>query len=262
MVANRYNSNSSLGCGYDHHTLEPLSNSSGCTIGFLRGGSSITSEALVLDSEKGELVRTPARVDKKGTSQAKILSALKSHSEAERRRRERINAHLATLRGLVSCTKKMDKATLLAQVISHVKELKKNVKEVSIGLLIPMVDDEIKVERYDDSCDGTLCFTASLCCDYRPSILTEIRQAIETLHLKMMNAEISTLFDRLKVEFVLSSCRNKNVADDAEARQLLTKSIYQALTSVLEKGFASPEFSPRTTLPNKRSRMSFFDSSS
>jgi hypothetical protein len=40
-----------------------------------------------LDSEKGELVKGPARVGKKGVSEEKNMTALKSHSEAERRRR-------------------------------------------------------------------------------------------------------------------------------------------------------------------------------
>ena len=66
------------------------------------------SHSLVLDSEKGELVKAPARVGKKGVSEAKALAALKSHSEAERRRRERINAHLTTLRSLVPCTDKVN----------------------------------------------------------------------------------------------------------------------------------------------------------
>lgn len=41
---------------------------------------------------------------KKRGSPLKSAEALKSHSDAERRRRERINAHLATLRGLVPST--------------------------------------------------------------------------------------------------------------------------------------------------------------
>ncbi|KAJ8761507.1 hypothetical protein K2173_001641 [Erythroxylum novogranatense] len=263
MVDYRYNTNSSFGSGFVQQTLEPLSSTLGDFSALLRSGSSTASQALVLDSEKGELVKTQGRVGKKGMPEAKLLAALKSHSEAERRRRERINAHLATLRGLVPCTEKMDKATLLAEVISYLKQLKKNAMEVNVGLLMPMGDDEVKVEAYDDgSGDGTSSFVASLCCDYRPSLLSDIRQAIETLQLKMVNAEISTLAHRLKVEFVFSSCRNNNVVDDAEARQLLRKSIHRALTAVLEKGPASPDYSPRTTLPNKRRRMAFFDSSS
>lgn len=72
---------------------------------------------MVLDSEKGELVKAPARVGKKGVSEAKALAALKSHSEAERRRRERINAHLTTLRSLVPCT---DKVNLIFVCCFHV----------------------------------------------------------------------------------------------------------------------------------------------
>ena len=67
----------------------------------------MVSQALMLDAEKGELLKEPARIGKIGTSEAKAFAALKSHSEAERRRRERINAHLATLRGLVPCTEKV-----------------------------------------------------------------------------------------------------------------------------------------------------------
>ena len=66
------------------------------------------SQSLVLDGERGELVKSCGRVGKKGeASEAKTIAALKSHSEAERRRRERINAHLATLRGLVPPNEKV-----------------------------------------------------------------------------------------------------------------------------------------------------------
>ncbi|KAF9672440.1 hypothetical protein SADUNF_Sadunf11G0042000 [Salix dunnii] len=249
----------------------------------------MVSQALMLDSEKGELVKAPARIGKKGISEAKDLGALKSHSEAERRRRERINSHLATLRGLVPCAEKvtltyegislwyvtaskcmwltacnfacissqshMDKATLLAAVISEIKELRKNALEACEGLLVPMDDDEVKVETFFDGTeDGTLYFKASICCDYRPELLSDIRNAIDALPLKMMNAEISTLGSRLKTEFIFTDRRDKNASEDAEAIQILTDSIHQTLTSVLEKGSASPEYSPWTTLPNKRMR--------
>lgn len=73
-----------------------------------RGGLS-SSHSLVFESEKGELVKCPAtaRAGKNEISEAKALAAMKSHSEAERRRRERINGHLATLRGLVASTEKV-----------------------------------------------------------------------------------------------------------------------------------------------------------
>lgn len=73
-------------------------------------GSKGASQSLVLDSEKCELVKTCGVVRKKGgdaASGVKTTAALKSHSEAERRRRERINAHLATLRSLVPSNEKV-----------------------------------------------------------------------------------------------------------------------------------------------------------
>lgn len=70
-----------------------------------RGGGSLPS--LVLDSAKGELVKAPAKLLQKGLAEAKLKAALKSHSEAERRRRERINSHLTTLKSLVPNTDKV-----------------------------------------------------------------------------------------------------------------------------------------------------------
>lgn len=74
--------------------------------GFVRSGS-ILSQSLVLNGEKGELVKAPIQPSKKRVSEEKALAALKNHSEAERRRRERINSHLSTLRGLVPCPVKV-----------------------------------------------------------------------------------------------------------------------------------------------------------
>lgn len=107
MASHSFYSNSSYGRDYPS-LFDPLLHGSGGFSEVLRGGSAL-SHSLVLDSEKSELVKAPARVAKKGVSEAKALAALKNHSEAERRRRERINAHLTTLRGLVPCTEKVDK---------------------------------------------------------------------------------------------------------------------------------------------------------
>lgn len=78
------------------------------------------SESLVLDNEKSELVKGQSKVLGKKTgsiSDEKAVAALKSHSEAERRRRERINAHLDTLRGLVPCNDKVSVYTTLYLIV-------------------------------------------------------------------------------------------------------------------------------------------------
>ncbi|KAL4287281.1 hypothetical protein AHAS_Ahas19G0170500 [Arachis hypogaea] len=68
----------------------------------------------------------------------RAVSASKSHSQAEKRRRDRINAQLTSLRKLIpksdKCNKlilHMDKAALLGSVIEQVKDLKRKAIEVS-----------------------------------------------------------------------------------------------------------------------------------
>ena len=106
-------------CSEDQSSLDTVQDYSGLigqfsgTIGgrsgYLGSGSlRAVSQSLVLDSERVELVQASGRVGKKGEgSEAKSAAALKSHSEAERRRRERINAHLAALRSLMPSKEKL-----------------------------------------------------------------------------------------------------------------------------------------------------------
>ncbi|KAJ0438796.1 putative transcription factor bHLH family [Helianthus annuus] len=100
---------SGLGSMWDDGSLMDLGGFSG-DCGNDDGLLMKSSQSLVLDDEKGELVKAQSKVGGKRSgllSDEKALAALKSHSEAERRRRERINAHLDTLRGLVPCTDKV-----------------------------------------------------------------------------------------------------------------------------------------------------------
>lgn len=64
--------------------------------------------SLVLDSERGELVEACVSAKRKTAPAERNVDALKNHSEAERKRRARINAHLDTLRGLVPEAKKVE----------------------------------------------------------------------------------------------------------------------------------------------------------
>ena len=148
----------------------------------------------------------------------------------------------------------MDKATLLAEVIRQVKELKKNATEASEGLILPKEVDEVRVEPHDDGTDGSLSFRASVCCDYQPELLSYIKQALDTLPVNTVKAEISTLGGRMKNVFVFTGNSN-----NAKAHMILASSVHQALSSILDKVSTSSGFSPRTTHPKKkRQRASFF----
>lgn len=90
-----------LSFGHDCFTLsDPLLGGFSGFSGF-SCGESVLSQSMILDNEKGELDKAPPSAAKKPASSEKALAAMRNHSEAERRRRERINSHLATLRGLV-----------------------------------------------------------------------------------------------------------------------------------------------------------------
>ncbi|XP_060192741.1 transcription factor bHLH30-like [Lycium barbarum] len=216
-------------------------------------------QSLVLDSKKGELVKASGRVEKKvGKSEGKTIAALKSHSEAERRRRQRINAHLTTLRNLVPSSNKMDKAALLAEVVCQVKQLKESASHVSESFFIPLDSDDIRVETIAENAHGTCCYRASICCEYRPDLLSDLRQVINSLHLNLVKSEISTLGSRVKNEFVFTNMIEGGHGN-SEDGEILLSSVRQAFSSVLDKVSAFPEYS---TYPNKRQRISCFDSSS
>ncbi|AES89767.1 putative transcription factor bHLH family [Medicago truncatula] len=218
-----------------------------------------SSFSLVLDRERGELVEEPVKMEGKGVSTTeRSVEALKNHSEAERRRRARINAHLDTLRCVIPGALKMDKASLLGEVVRHLKELKRNETQACEGLMIPKDNDEISVEEQEGGWNGfPFSIKASLCCEYQPGLLSNIRQALDALHLIIMKADIATFGDRMKNVFVVISCEEQNF-DAAEYRQFLAGSVHQALKSVLSRFSVSQDM----LRARKRRRVSIFSSSS
>ncbi|XP_058750609.1 transcription factor bHLH30-like [Vicia villosa] len=231
--------------GYDD--LELLSHS----LHEIGGSDGVSRDGLLLSS------LTERVGGKNENCEAKALAALKNHSEAERRRRERINGHLATLRGLVPSThQKMDRATLLAKVISQVKELKNHAMEASKGFLIPMETDEVKVEPYDTKLGyGCMSYMATICCDYQPEILSDLKKTLDALQLQLVKSEMSTLESRMKNVFVFTCCKGHNNSVNVEACQSIANVVHKALGSVLEKASMSMEFALRTSYPNKRRRI-------
>ncbi|KAL6907572.1 hypothetical protein ACP4OV_002611 [Aristida adscensionis] len=183
---------------------------------------------------------------------AKALAASKSHSEAERRRRERINAHLARLRSLLPNTTKTDKASLLAEVIQHVKELKRQTSEITEEACpLPTESDELTVDATSDE-DGRLVVRASLCCDDRADLLPDLIRALKALRLRALKAEITTLGGRVKNVLVVTGddsaageCAGADGEQQEEAMQApmspqhMVASIQEALRAVMERTASS-----------------------
>nr|WCO08310.1 hypothetical protein [Suaeda aralocaspica] len=214
-------------------------------------------ESSFSDCKKRKLVQTAANSDGLKT---KNSAALKTHCEAERRRRERINGHFTTLRNFLPHNDKRDKATLLAEVIAEVKVLKKQAIDASRGLLVPTDSDQVTVEPYnnDDIGDGSFSFRVSICCHYKPEVIKDLRQAINDLKLIITMAEMSTLEGRVKNVLIVTGYQ-EDISNEKLER--LAKSLHEALCSVLERTSASEEYSPMRMFENKRRRVSSFESS-
>ncbi|CAN8266525.1 unnamed protein product [Cochlearia groenlandica] len=129
---------------------------------------------------------------------AKALAASKSHSEAERRRRERINTHLAKLRSILPNTTKTDKASLLAEVIQHMKELKRQTSLISDTCQVPTESDDLTVDSSYNDEEGNLVIKATFCCQDRADLIHDVINALKTLGFRTLKAEIATVGGRVK----------------------------------------------------------------
>ncbi|KAH7446339.1 hypothetical protein KP509_01G052000 [Ceratopteris richardii] len=215
---------------------------------------SVNGGSLVLDSARGKLVNA-SNMTAKEIMEAKALAASKSHSEAERRRRERINTHLATLRTLLPSSTKTDKASLLAEVIDQVKTLKRQVSEIhEYGPTIPTDHDHMSIEKVVSAAEGKLRIKACICCDDRPDFINHLRETIDTLRLRTLKAEISTLAGRIKSTFLVT-LKEEAVETDED---VFIKRFQDALRTVMDVPSPAGEPSPGGTL-NKRPRTSSFE---
>ncbi|KAJ8503688.1 hypothetical protein OPV22_004574 [Ensete ventricosum] len=150
----------------------------------------------------------------KPASEGRDSAASRIHSEAEKRRRERINAHLSTLRRMIpNSTTKMDKASLLSRVVDHLKDLKRRARALDVdrNIPIPAEVNEVDVEFNaghqhafpEEEEEEELYITASVCCDDRPDLLEELSDAFRRLGLRAVRADMMTLGGRSRNVFVL-----------------------------------------------------------
>ncbi|KAK8552139.1 hypothetical protein V6N13_120560 [Hibiscus sabdariffa] len=152
----------------------------------------------------------------KALSERKSMEACKSHKEAERRRRQRINAHLSTLRSLLPNTTKTDKASLLAEVVHHVRELKKQMEDVGqrdrdgcCNDNQPELDTPWPFPGECDEADLSFCdeegklLKATVCCEDRPGLNYELSRVIRSVQAKVIRAEMTTVGGRTKSVVVM-----------------------------------------------------------
>ncbi|CAN1839424.1 Transcription factor bHLH30, partial [Linum perenne] len=92
-----------------------------------------------------------------------------------------------------------DKASLLAEVIQHVKELKRQTNLIAETTPLPTESDELTVDATNSvDEDGKFVIKASLCCEDRSDLLPDLIKTLKSLRLRTLKAEITTLGGRVK----------------------------------------------------------------
>ncbi|KAF8411371.1 hypothetical protein HHK36_003920 [Tetracentron sinense] len=105
---------------------------------------------------------------------------------------------------------KTDKATLLAEVVQHVKELKK----IAAGAMekggdgdrewpFPVETDELTLGYCECEGESRRLIRASLCCDDRQDLLSDLTHALRSVRVRVLKAELATVAGRTKSVFVI-----------------------------------------------------------
>jgi UTP:GlnB (protein PII) uridylyltransferase len=118
---------------------------------------------------------------------------------------------------------------LLAEVINHVKELKRQTSLIAETSEVPSESDELKVDGNDDE-NGNFVIKASLCCEDRSDLLHDLIKTLKALRFRTLKAEITTLAGRVKnVLFITEDLVN------GEQHYACINSIHEVLKEVMKK---------------------------
>lgn len=131
-----------------------------------------------------------------------------------------------------------DKASLLAEVIQHVKELKRQTMLIADASLLPTEVDELSVDVDASDEDGKFVIKASFCCEDRSDLLPQITKTLKSLHLRTLKAEITTFGGRVRnVLFITADndSSNDQQQDHNPQHQYSISSIQEALKGMMEK---------------------------
>ncbi|XP_020586827.1 truncated basic helix-loop-helix protein A isoform X2 [Phalaenopsis equestris] len=127
-----------------------------------------------------------------------------NHVVAERRRREKLNKRFMVLRALVPCVTKLDKASILADTIEHVRQLRQHIhdlesqnKKTSNLLAVKVSDSHNQINSPEKATkvwgDSSLGIQVSITesnavirlqCHYKDGILLKIMQKLDELNLE------------------------------------------------------------------------------
>ncbi|KAG5593486.1 hypothetical protein H5410_044000 [Solanum commersonii] len=96
------------------------------------GNSDYDNESSAINKD----ANSPKKRGRKSSSSSTERATAKNHVEAERQRREKLNHRFYALRSVVPNVSKMDKASLLADAVTYINELKAKVEELESSKII------------------------------------------------------------------------------------------------------------------------------
>ncbi|CAH2058834.1 unnamed protein product [Thlaspi arvense] len=117
--------------------------------------------------------------------------AAKKHSDAERRRRIRLNHHFATLRTILPNLVKKNKAYVLGETVRYLNELKKVVKDIPNT---PALEDNLRLGHCNNRDLARVVFS----CSDREGLMSEVAESMKAAKAKTVRAEIMTVGGRTK----------------------------------------------------------------
>ncbi|KAK8946105.1 Transcription factor bHLH14 [Platanthera guangdongensis] len=113
--------------------------------GNLAGVSSSVDSEHSYSEERGKMTERRPRPKKRGRKSATVRETPVTHVEAERQRREKLNHRFYALRSVVPNVSRMDKASLLADAVSYIKDLRAKVEQLEADAKRPK--KELAVEQ-------------------------------------------------------------------------------------------------------------------
>ncbi|CAA7052160.1 unnamed protein product [Microthlaspi erraticum] len=157
--------------------------------------------------------------------------AAKKHSDAERRRRSRINSQFATLRTILPNLTKQDKASVLGETVRYFNELKKMVKDIPTT---PSLEDNLRLGHCNNKDMARVVFS----CTDREGLMSEVAASMKAAKAKAVRAEIMTVGGRTKCALLvqgvngnegllrlkksLKSVVNRKLSSSSEAKKTTT----------------------------------------
>ncbi|CAN7133350.1 unnamed protein product [Brassica rapa subsp. narinosa] len=131
-----------------------------------------------------------ANAKPKSKTESKEMAA-KKHSDAERRRRLRINYQFEALRTILPNLIKQDKASVLGETVRYFKELKKLVNEIPTT---PSLEDSLRLGQCKNRDFARVVFN----CSDREGLMSEVAESMKAADAKAVRAEMMTVGGRTK----------------------------------------------------------------